>query len=505
LENNPEDFEWLIINGKHVFIDSKGKLLIPPKFDFAGWPVNNSFTYGLALIEKNEKYGYINTKGDVVIPPRFVLASDFSANGLALIQENKLFGFINAKGEMVIPPRFVQANGFSANGLALIQENKLFGFINAQGEMVIPAQYEEAGSFAANGLARVKENGKYGFINAQGVMVILPQFMGADDFAANGLAAVWENKKYGFINSQGEMVIPPRFESIALRGFSNGLLQVKENEKYGFVNAKGEMVIPPKFESAGNFAANGLTWVQEEENKKYGYINVKGEMVIPPRFDTARNFTANGLAYVWENSKPAYINAQGQTIVSLDTVCYRRIIKNSRGKIIWPEKVDTKVCELTATEDHYMKYKEFMQKLEAAQPWTREKMEAIFGIKFTQTSLGSHIILKANGQFVFVKDLIANRIYVKISEDLKNRDTLFLEIDYSKSNCFMRKQIEKIYPGEYIDIHVIESPQRPVYYKSQGHTWGRIIYTYNLDFTRDHCLDSITIEVYANKREKNEQ
>ena len=188
------------------------------------------------------KFGYINAKGEMVIPARFDVAVDFTANGLARIKENGKWGYINAKGEMVIPARFDYVGNFAANGLAYIKENGKWGYINAKNEMVIPARFDNADDFAANGLAKVRENGKWGYINAKGEMVIPARFDDANDFAANGLARVVENGKYGYINAKNEMAIPARLDD-AWSFAANGLAYVKENGKWGYINAKGQTVV----------------------------------------------------------------------------------------------------------------------------------------------------------------------------------------------------------------------------------------------------------------------
>ena len=58
--------------------------------------------------------------------------------------------------------------------------------------------------------------------------------------------------------------------------------------KRGYIDKTGSFVINPQFDYAGNFAKNGLAWV--EVGEKYGYIDKSGSLVIDPQFDWAGDF-----------------------------------------------------------------------------------------------------------------------------------------------------------------------------------------------------------------------
>jgi len=95
---------------------------------------------------------------------------------------------------------------------------------------------------------------------------------------------------------------------------------------------------------------------------------------------------------------------------------------------------------------------EFLQKLEKAEPWTREKVEALLGIKLSERRPGggrkSH---SARGQFVFAEGLIVNNIYLEVEGSTGETNILTLRLD-DKSNCFTWGRVEKLYPDAYITI-----------------------------------------------------
>lgn len=61
------------------------------------------FSEGLAAVKNNDKFGFINTKGELVIPCQYQYAGQFK-EGLACVvenEENNNISFIDAKGEML--------------------------------------------------------------------------------------------------------------------------------------------------------------------------------------------------------------------------------------------------------------------------------------------------------------------------------------------------------------------------------------------------------------------
>ena len=60
-----------------------------------------SFSEGLATVKLDGKYGFINTKGKEVIPCKYDYAGEFS-EGLAKVGLDGKDGYINTKGKLVI-------------------------------------------------------------------------------------------------------------------------------------------------------------------------------------------------------------------------------------------------------------------------------------------------------------------------------------------------------------------------------------------------------------------
>jgi hypothetical protein len=158
-----------IFDGKEGYINGKGEIVIPPRFDWVGGDFADN---GLAYAKENGKWGYIDKTGAFIIPPRFDDAGNFADNGLAAVKENGRYGYIDKTGAFIISPRFDDAGDFADSGLALVTENGIYGYIDKTGTFIIPPCFDKAGDFADNGLAHVKENGKYGYIDRNGQFVL---------------------------------------------------------------------------------------------------------------------------------------------------------------------------------------------------------------------------------------------------------------------------------------------------------------------------------------------
>ena len=109
------------------------------------------FSEGLYPVKIGRKWGYINRLGKIVIGPRFDFAGNFQ-EGLARVGVGRAFGFIDKHGKYLIPPRLRYASDFS-DGLALVffqrsfrrlptnaderrQQTIIYGYINHKGQTV---------------------------------------------------------------------------------------------------------------------------------------------------------------------------------------------------------------------------------------------------------------------------------------------------------------------------------------------------------------------------------
>ena len=273
------------IGGKYAFIDRTGKIVIDANAEFDLSEAH--FSEGLAKVSayvrgKGSRYGYINSSGKVVIKPQFNSAFEFQEGLAAVIVDGK-GGYIDKTGKFVIPPKFRVNHPFQ-EGLGIVGFNfDEIGFINQAGEIVIQPQYGYmAGTGFKEGLSVVAfAYGKYGYIDQQGTLVIEMKFEEASAFS-EGLASVKMDGKYGYIDKEGKFVIAPQFELAS--NFSEGLAVVSTDQEAGYIDKTGKMVIEPQFGNAFPFNG-GLARVMTYAGGALigtGYIDRTGKYVWKP-------------------------------------------------------------------------------------------------------------------------------------------------------------------------------------------------------------------------------
>jgi hypothetical protein len=211
----------------------------------------NEFSEGLSCFSPADstKDGYVDTKGKIVIPARFDEAGNFK-EGAALVRLGAQRGFINHTGKLVtkLPSICVEARQLS-EGLApvAIKNSKgqpKWGFVDKSGKVVIPPMYwvDERWFYCnppwfSEGLAPVaigdEVHHKYGFIDKTGKWKIAAQFKNADGFV-DGAARVQTGdsgfSKAEWIERQGRYVFRSDIFDLYVKQF--GLLGESKSEVF---------------------------------------------------------------------------------------------------------------------------------------------------------------------------------------------------------------------------------------------------------------------------------
>jgi hypothetical protein len=285
---------------KRFFIDSAGRRLAAPDFEEA-WLFNE----GLAGVRINGKWGFIDRRGKLVIPAKFDAADSF-CGGLAVVAVKKgdklKFGFIDKTGKYTVQPKFNYITAFAdgiaqfSNDAEYIQKSTYFvvdttahyGLIDSAGKIVAEPKFNKIETFH-EGFAEAVLGGKTGFIDKTGKW--LEGFDGhVKRWFSEGLAAVYmPGKGYGYMDKNAKFVIEPKF--IEGKEFSGGLAPVKTEKGWGYINKSGKMVIAPQF-SEGHPFVGPLAMVYVTTGKVdpkdnfpeilYGYIDKTGKYVWKP-------------------------------------------------------------------------------------------------------------------------------------------------------------------------------------------------------------------------------
>lgn len=325
------------VNHKWGFKDEKGKIIIPPKYDYVG-----DFSEGLAWVNLNQKYGFIDKLGRTIIILQYDIARNFH-DGVAMVGKVEKYGFIDKKGKEVVSIKYERAQDFSEN-LAAVKFNNKWGYIDKVGNEIIPFKYDDTYSGDINeyrfsgGLACVAIGGKctdfgcsdskWGYIDKAGREVISFKYSKAYTFYRE-MAIVVLNNKWGIIDKDEKIIIPLQYDMIrrddSCNSFFEGLAVVMKKNKWGYIDKSGNEVIQLKYDDADKFseglAAINIGGKATEEgdyvyNGKWGFIDKTGKVVIPIIFDALEYDEPSyrfqgGKVKVKYKGRKFYINKQG--------------------------------------------------------------------------------------------------------------------------------------------------------------------------------------------------
>ncbi|RAP76012.1 WG repeat-containing protein [Paenibacillus montanisoli] len=251
------------------------------------------------------KWGYIDSKGSMAIPPRFDDASDFQDNDLAVVAENRKYGVINASAQYVVPPKYDSIGQFSEHRAAVI-DHQGFKLINESGTVLTNRAYPyiadmKGGRAVFNDTVKDssgQDTSKYGYLDLQGNPVISAQFEEANDFRDNQALVKVKDNEYALIGPDGRkihtyspyMVVGPP---------GDGLLSfVKEaGGKAGYMDERGNVVIQPAYSTAMPFEdGRAIVNTSEDYRNNYGVINKQGTYIVKPEYNDVRNLGSGRFA-----------------------------------------------------------------------------------------------------------------------------------------------------------------------------------------------------------------
>ena len=315
-KNNTDiDFSLIPVKtgDKWEYIDKNGKIVINPKFKYAGL-----FHEDLALVkignDDSLEVGYIDKDGVYIISPKYISGTIFSEGLACVVPENGYPTYINQQGWIVFTLKDAETASIFQEKLAYFSEINeegftLYGFVDKTGEIKITASFYDVSLFS-DGLACVKnKEGEWGYIDKEGTLVISYQFTECGDFI-DGIALVSNGNTYGYIDEDGKYIINPQFDDAV--GFSEDLACVKQGDVWGFIDKEGKYVINPQFDYSSSFS-NDLAKVYS--SKEYGFIDKEGKFVINPQFNYVTDFY-DGIALFKSDKKVGIIDKEGKYIVN---------------------------------------------------------------------------------------------------------------------------------------------------------------------------------------------
>lgn len=234
-----------------MFIDNTGKVIL----DLSDYDSVQSFSEGLAVVEKEGKYGYIDKKGNVVIPIQYKTASDFS-DGEAYVDFGDTSYSIDLKGNR-LEDDYDYGDSESNSDFYTISEGYYgdTGLANrATNQIVLQPKYSSIEDMG-NDIFLLELDYLYGYYDAKNDKMMAPKFEDLDiDTTANLVIAETEDYLYGMYDLSGNTLVEPIYDSIY--SLDDGLFEVvDENQMSGIVDSKGHMIVNTEYDYLETYVA----------------------------------------------------------------------------------------------------------------------------------------------------------------------------------------------------------------------------------------------------------
>lgn len=96
------------LDAKFGYTNSKGDILIEPKYDFARVFINN-----VARVKVDNKWGLIDKKGNYLFEPQFDYISNIYQDSIAYVVNNNHIGLVDKKGNEILPIKELEIDRFN--------------------------------------------------------------------------------------------------------------------------------------------------------------------------------------------------------------------------------------------------------------------------------------------------------------------------------------------------------------------------------------------------------
>jgi hypothetical protein len=196
---------------------------------------------GMLAVGVDGKWGFIDDKGDVAIPPKFNGVRPF-AEGLAPASTGDGWGYIDHAGNWVIRPQFEQAYGFN-DGRAGVSHEGRGWYIDRTGKRVSEGDYKDVQNFSEGlGCFLDAKSNLWGYVDTSGKVVIPATLQSARPFSEGLAFARDRHSQGGFIDHTGKFVIKPSKNPLVSVDFSNGRALIHNDDRVGYIDRRGDWI-----------------------------------------------------------------------------------------------------------------------------------------------------------------------------------------------------------------------------------------------------------------------
>lgn len=288
----------------------------------------------LYVVKQNNKYGYIDSTGKIMIQPQFDYADDF-VEGLAKVGTLSSspidfnFGIISPSQKWIIPPIYERLT-IQTNKVIIARKDSVYYIFNEQGKLLSKFKTPSI-SFANKYIAIVNKggdyllkggetylNGSWGIYKLNGQEIVPPILsnLGVTTYYKNVIIYSDSARNTGVMNLKGHILSPNKFFNIHPIKNTNLLAFQEKNFSWGIINKRGKILVPPIYSIIDDIANERLIGVMHghSSHSKIGFINQKGKLAIDTIYNSASGFSEN-LCAVRKDNKWGYINTKGEIVI----------------------------------------------------------------------------------------------------------------------------------------------------------------------------------------------
>jgi WG containing repeat len=170
---------------------------------------NNLDNNGLRIIQRQGKFGFVDSRGRLVIPNRYDSMKPFSESMAAFKLLGK-WGYINLEDKIICNPSFDFAGDF-LDGYAIVSKNKKFGLIDKTGTGKLSFSYDSI--IRSGNRLLIYLSGKKGVATTEGKILVEARY----DFLTplpNGQLLVGIDNTFGVISEDGLNLVPIIYSSL---------------------------------------------------------------------------------------------------------------------------------------------------------------------------------------------------------------------------------------------------------------------------------------------------
>jgi hypothetical protein len=229
------------------FMDTLGRIPIPPQYDFA-----RKFKNEVAVVQLENDWGLINKDGQTILKCAYndveYLENSDSLMIQVLVKKEKI-GLIDNTGKVIIPAIYTDLGevreGTNVNRILAFSEGKglirnpkyQYSFITKNNKLS-KGFFQDALPYQ-NGVAIIKKEGHWGLLTQQGVEIVPPKYDKIEPFE-NGYARIKIKNFKGATDLEGNFIVEPNYEYITYWG--NGIFRVENGDKLGYFNIEGDWI-----------------------------------------------------------------------------------------------------------------------------------------------------------------------------------------------------------------------------------------------------------------------